>query len=496
MVQLDAHVRCRERFAAGGRPLDERHGVRAEVVVPGEELGVGSAAQPVQVEVMQLFPVAAVVALRQRERRAGDGAPHAARTQHLTDERGLPRAEVALHGEQHRRMQPAGQHTSELPRLGRRGEGERDHVRRGRAAPVRPAGLREPAALPGRRRGAGGAASAGAASGAPRSSTGVASSASRARSVERRLGRVGGRRRGGRLRDGPGRGGRLGSRRRRNGRRWPHGGPLEDRRLLARRGRRVRQQLGQVREVRFERGPHGRRVERRGRMEDGVQVQGVPGDLRRPGPAVHLGDACGVARQELGGEVAERADDLGPDDLDLPEQVRAAGLDLLRLRVAVVGRAALEDVGDVDLLARHADGREQLLEQLAGLAYERPALLVLVVAGRLSHEHQVGAGVSLAEHGLGARGPERAPGAALDLLTEGVERGDDVVSGRCHSSHWRSWSSSWSLPCRRGWTTMSGRRTWRAGGRRRRSDTPDTPAWSPLRTSSSNAVPHWLQQNS
>ena len=81
--------------------------------------------------------------------------------------------------------------------------------------------------------------------------------------------------------------------------------------------------------------------------------------------AVHLRDPVRLAGEQLRREVAERRDDLRPDQLDLPEEVRLAGLDLLGLRVAVAGRAALEDVRDVDVLARQPDAGEQLAEQLA-----------------------------------------------------------------------------------------------------------------------------------
>ena len=107
-------VRCSSsmRRSAGGsaslpgrRPLDERDRVRPEVVVPGEQCRVGAAAEPVQVEVVQQLAVAPVVALRQGERRAGDGAAHAAGAQHLTDQRRLAGAEVALDGDERRRLQ-------------------------------------------------------------------------------------------------------------------------------------------------------------------------------------------------------------------------------------------------------------------------------------------------------------------------------------------------------------------------------------------------------
>ena len=86
---------------------------------------------------------------------------------------------------------------------------------------------------------------------------------------------------------------------------------------------------------------------------------------------------------------------LRPDQLDLPEEVRLAGLDLVRLRVAVPGRPALEDVRDVDVVARQADPVEQLVEQLA-----RPAPTNGTPCwsswkpGRLADEHQVGVGIA------------------------------------------------------------------------------------------------------
>ena len=115
-----------------------------------------------------------------------------------------------------------------------------------------------------------------------------------------------------------------------------------------------------------------------------------------------------AAREELRREVAERRDDARLDQLDLAEEVRLAGLDLVRLRVAVARRAALQDVRDVDVAARvRPIPSSRLLEQLARLADERDALLVLVEAGRLADEHQVGVRVARAEDDLGAALGER-----------------------------------------------------------------------------------------
>ena len=90
------------------------------------------------------------------------------------------------------------------------------------------------------------------------------------------------------------------------------------------------------------------------------------------------------------------------DQLDLPEEVRLARLDLVGHGVTVPGRAALDHVRDVDVCALEPDAREQLVEELAGLADERVALLVLVEAGRLADEHQVGVRVTDAEDDLRA----------------------------------------------------------------------------------------------
>ena len=106
-----------------------------------------------------------------------------------------------------------------------------------------------------------------------------------------------------------------------------------------------------------------------------------------------------------------------------------AGLDLVRLRVAVPGRSALEDVGDVDVPARQADALQQAVEELARRADERVALLVLVEARGLADEHEVGIRVADTEDDL--RPPLGQPAASAGRGVGGVRlealRGD---SGR------------------------------------------------------------------
>ena len=118
---------------------------------------------------------------------------------------------------------------------------------------------------------------------------------------------------------------------------------------------RAAEQLGQAPEVGLEHVEHPRRVERGRRMEERDRAARAS---RRA--TTSCSTPCTrvipsrLAGEQLRREVAERRDDLRPDQLDLPEEVALAGLDLLGLRVAVAGRAALEHVRDVDVVARAA----------------------------------------------------------------------------------------------------------------------------------------------
>src|SRR4030042_1667122 len=131
------------------------------------------------------------------------------------------------------------------------------------------------------------------------------------------------------------------------------------------------------------------------------------------GLAVHLADC--VARGEPGQGVAAQTDDeLGPDDLDLLLQVLAAGVDLAGKRVAVAGRAALDDVGDEYLLPPEADGGDQFVQEAAGRANEGAGPLVLVEAGRLTHEQQFRVGRTFTGDGVGGGAAAPAVGAGSD----------------------------------------------------------------------------------
>ena len=76
-------------------------------------------------------------------------------------------------------------------------------------------------------------------------------------------------------------------------------------------------------------------------MEDRIERDWIPSEHHLLLAAVDLGDPVRLAGQELGREIAERRDQGRLDQLDLLPEVRLAGLDLLRLGVAVAGRATV-----------------------------------------------------------------------------------------------------------------------------------------------------------
>ena len=152
-------------------------------------------------------------------------------------------------------------------------------------------------------------------------------------------------------------------------------------------------------------------------MVDGEDDEPVGG---ASGVAVDARDR--VAREELGHRVpAEGDDDPRTQNLEMATKPNVAGGDLLGQRIAVLRWAVTDDIGDEDLAAVEADAREQLVEELAGRAHERPSLQVLVVAGRLAEEEDPGLRGTVARNGLPRAPMERARGAGANLSRDQLE---------------------------------------------------------------------------
>ena len=96
---------------------------------------------------------------------------------------------------------------------------------------------------------------------------------------------------------------------------------------------------------------------------------------------------------------------------------------------AVARRAALDDVGDVNVGPLQAHRLDHLVQQLPGAADEGFALLVFVGAGAFADEHQLSARVADAEHDLLA--PvlvQLAAGAVFaKFFADDAQRGGGIV---------------------------------------------------------------------
>src|SRR5688500_4789968 len=95
-----------------------------------------------------------------------------------------------------------------------------------------------------------------------------------------------------------------------------------------------------------------------------------------------------AVQERLGGEESQREDDLWPDELDLPDEVGAARLDFVRQRIAVVGRAVLEDVADEDVLPPQVNRLEDLGEELSGGPDEGAPAGILIRSGRFTNDDE------------------------------------------------------------------------------------------------------------
>ena len=85
------------------------------------------------------------------------------------------------------------------------------------------------------------------------------------------------------------------------------------------------------------------------------------------------------------------------------------------------GRAALDDVGDVDVLAEHPRFTQALVEELAGASDEGEAGRILIGTGAFADQHQGAVRVAVAEYDLGAGLRQVAGGARGGLPGEGED---------------------------------------------------------------------------
>ena len=161
--------------------------------------------------------------------------------------------------------------------------------------------------------------------------------------------------------------------------------------------------------------PQGHKVAESLRLVLGLTEQG--GGVERPHEedAVLLNKGAVLLRHRKvgayhpqGGDAAQADDDFRPQQTELLSQPGHTGFALGGQGVAVLGRAALDDVGDIAVGGTvEVDGKEVFVQQLAAASHEGQALLVLALAGALAHEEHLGILHALPEHHVVPGGVQR-----------------------------------------------------------------------------------------
>ena len=116
--------------------------------------------------------------------------------------------------------------------------------------------------------------------------------------------------------------------------------------------------------------------------------------------AAHFTDGGFSLEQVLGGNPAQGQDQPGLNGVYLLCEIIPAGQDFLGPGVAIIGRAAFQDIGDKNLFPGKADCLKHGIKQLARPADEGFAAPVLLGARRLADQHPVCIHVTHPKHRL------------------------------------------------------------------------------------------------
>jgi len=127
-------------------------------------------------------------------------------------------------------------------------------------------------------------------------------------------------------------------------------------------------------------------------------------------------------KQRFGRDRAQGHEDFRPDGRNLAHQEWGAGFALVSLRSSVAGRAALDDVCDVDIFATQAHGLDHIVEKLPSAAYEGFALGIFIRARGFADEHKLGSRIAYAEDDLfAALLVQAAAGAIAQVFANGEQ---------------------------------------------------------------------------
>ena len=146
--------------------------------------------------------------------------------------------------------------------------------------------------------------------------------------------------------------------------------------------------------------------------------------------AAVMGDAAIGLQQRLESSGTEANDHFRLDGVELAKKKRRAGCDLVRFGLAIAGRAALDDVADVDVAAIEAHGLDHLREKFARTADERQALRVFISAWAFTDEDKLRLRIAIAEDDGVTRTVQFAASAFAEIVTDLQQRfGREFVCG-------------------------------------------------------------------
>ena len=129
------------------------------------------------------------------------------------------------------------------------------------------------------------------------------------------------------------------------------------------------------------------------------------------------GDAVILPNQAHGSDSSKTHENLWLDQLDLLLQIANASI-LLRLeRITVLGRTALDNIGDIAILtAIKVDDTEHIIKELSGSAHKRLTLQVLLLSRTFANEQNIRLRIAHTEHHImpcGTKGTASAVHTAL-----------------------------------------------------------------------------------
>jgi hypothetical protein len=124
----------------------------------------------------------------------------------------------------------------------------------------------------------------------------------------------------------------------------------------------------------------------------------------------------------LGRNGSEGANKFRPDSVYLAFQKGKAGIDLVRLGVAVVRRPTLDDITNVYLTAFEFDGFDNARQKLAGCTDKGSALPIFLETGAFPDKNELGPGIAFTKNDPFTTAGQLAPLAVAQVATDLIQR--------------------------------------------------------------------------